>query len=217
VKVSVVIPFRGMLAAPNALAIFTGPSTVRLMVVVWVSVPEVPVMVMALVPVVAVLLAVNVMVLLEVVGFGLMVAVTPLGSADLESVTAPAKPPEGVTVIVLLPFAPRTTVRLLGEAASVKSGGTLIVRLMVVVWVSVPEMPVMVMALVPVVAVLLAVNVIVLVEVVELGLIVAVTPLGSAEWESVTAPVKPPEGVTVMVLLPFAPARLSGCWAKPPA
>jgi hypothetical protein len=88
----------------------------------------------------------------------------------LESVTAPVKPPEGVTVIVLLPFEPCTTVRLLGEAASVKSGGGLIVRLMVVVRVSVPEVPVIVMVLVPVAAVLLAVNVIELVDVAGLVL-----------------------------------------------
>ena len=88
----------------------------------------------------------------------------------MESVTAPVKPPDGVTVMVLPPFEPCTTVTLLGEAASVKSGGTLIVRLMVVVWVSVPEVPVIVMVLVPVAAVLLAVNVIELVEVAGLVL-----------------------------------------------
>ena len=88
----------------------------------------------------------------------------------MESVTAPAKPPEGVTVIVLLPLEPCATVRLLGEAASVKSDGTLIVRLMVVVCVSVPEVPVMVMALVPVAAVLLAVKVTELVDVAGLVL-----------------------------------------------
>jgi hypothetical protein len=88
----------------------------------------------------------------------------------LESVTAPLKPPEGVTVMVLLPFAPCTTVTLLGEAASVKSGGGLTVRLMVVVWVSAPEVPVMVIVLVPVAAVLLAVKVTELVEVAGLVL-----------------------------------------------
>jgi len=88
----------------------------------------------------------------------------------LESVTAPLNPPVGVTVIVLLPFEPCTTVRLLGEAASEKSGGGLIVRLMVVVWVSVPEVPVIVIVLVPVAAVLLAVNVTELVEVAGLVL-----------------------------------------------
>ena len=88
----------------------------------------------------------------------------------MESVTAPVNPPEGVTVIVLLPLDPCTTVTLLGEAASVKSGGTLIVRLMVVVWVSVPKVPVIVIVLVPVVDVLLAVKVTELVDVAGLVL-----------------------------------------------
>jgi len=88
----------------------------------------------------------------------------------LESVTAPLKPPVGVIVSVLLPLEPCTTVTLLGEAASEKSGGTLTVRLMVVVCVSVPEVPVIVIVLVPVAAVLLAVKVTELVEVAGLVL-----------------------------------------------
>src|SRR6185312_8287310 len=91
-------------------------------VVVWLSVPDVPVIVMVLVPVVAVLVAVKVIVLVEVVGFGLMVAVTPLGRAELESDTDPVKPPEGVTVIVLWPLVPCCTVKLVGEAERVKFG-----------------------------------------------------------------------------------------------
>lgn len=180
---------------------------VRLIVVVCVSVPEVPVMVMVLVPVVAVLLAVKVRTLVEVVGFVPNVAVTPLGRAEFESVTDPVKPLEGVTVIVLLPLVPCLTVRLAGEAESEKSGcaGALIVRFTVVVCVSVPDVPVMVIALVPVVAVLLAVKVRTLVPVVGLVPKVAVTPAGRAELESVTDPVKPPEGVTVIVLLPLVP------------
>jgi hypothetical protein len=79
-------------------------------------------MVMVLVPVVAVLLAVKVSTLVDVVGFVPNEAVTPLGSAELESVTDPVKPPEGVTVIVLLPLVPCFTVRLEGEAESEKFG-----------------------------------------------------------------------------------------------
>ncbi|MGZ4872279.1 MAG: hypothetical protein ACXVK3_10345, partial [Candidatus Angelobacter sp.] len=92
------------------------------MVVVCVSVPEVPVIVMVLVPVVAVLLAVNVRTLEDVVGFVPNEAVTPLGRAELLSVTDPVNPPEGVTVIVLLPAVPCFTVKLLGEADSEKLG-----------------------------------------------------------------------------------------------
>ena len=46
-------------------------------------------------------------------------AVTPLGSAEFESVTLPVKPPDGVTVIVELPLLPCVTVKLLGDADSV--------------------------------------------------------------------------------------------------
>lgn len=92
------------------------------MVVVWVRLPDVPVMVMVLVPVAAVLLAVNVSTLVDVVGFVPNEAVTPLGRAELDRVTDPVKPPESVTVIVLLPLAPCLTVRLAGEAESEKLG-----------------------------------------------------------------------------------------------
>ena len=77
---------------------------------------------MVLVPVVAVLLAVKVRTLVEVVGFVPKEAVTPLGRAELESVTDPVKPPDAVTVIVLLPLVPCFTVRLEGEAESEKFG-----------------------------------------------------------------------------------------------
>lgn len=108
---------------------------VKLMVVVWLSVPEVPVTVTVLVPTVAVLLAANVRALVDVVGFVPKLAVTPLGRADVESVTDPVKPFVGDTVIVLLPLVPCFTVRLAGEAESEKLGcaGAFTVRLMVVV------------------------------------------------------------------------------------
>ena len=123
--------------------------TVRLMVVVWVRVPDVPVIVIVLVPVVADALAVKVSTLVEVVGLVPNVAVTPLGRAELESVTDPVKPPEGVTVMVLFPLVPWVTLKLAGEADSVKFGaaGALIVRLTEVVCVSVPFTPVMVIVL----------------------------------------------------------------------
>ena len=74
------------------------------------------------VPVVAVALAVKVTTLVPVVGFVPKLAVTPLGSADVESDTLPVKPPLGVTVIVELPLLPCVTVKLLGEADSEKFG-----------------------------------------------------------------------------------------------
>ena len=66
---------------------------------------------------------------------------------------------------------------------------------------------------VPVVAVLLAVKVKALVEVVGFVPNEAVTPEGRAEFESVTLPVKPPLGVTVIVeepLLPCVTLKLLG-------
>jgi hypothetical protein len=99
-----------------------GAAIVNEMLVVCVSVPEVPVIVMVLVPVVAVLLAVKVRTLVEVVGFVPNEAVTPLGNAEVLSVTEPVKPFWSVTVIVLLPLLPCFTVRLVGEADNEKFG-----------------------------------------------------------------------------------------------
>src|SRR5581483_3995386 len=92
------------------------------MVVVLVSDPDVPVTVMVLAPVAAVLLAVKVRTLVDVVGLVPNEAVTPLGSVEVDSVTDPPKPPDGVTVIVLLPLEPCVTVKLAGEAESEKLG-----------------------------------------------------------------------------------------------
>ena len=57
-----------------------------------------------LVPVAAVPLAANVRALVPVVGFVTNVAVTPLGSVDVDKVTLPVKPFVGVTVIVSVPL-----------------------------------------------------------------------------------------------------------------
>ena len=80
--------------------------TVSPSVVLFVNVPDVPVIVTVVVPVVAVALAVNVSVLLEVAGFGLKPAVTPLGRPEAERVTLPLNPFTGVMVMVLVPLAP---------------------------------------------------------------------------------------------------------------
>lgn len=76
---------------------------------------------------------------------------------------------------------------------------------MVVVCVSVPLTPVTVIVAAPIVAVLDAVKVRVLVPVVEAGLNAAVTPAGNPLVVSATAPVNPPDGVTVTTLEPVAP------------
>jgi hypothetical protein len=162
---------------------------------------------MVLVPVVAVLLAVNVRTLVDVVGFVPNEAVTPLGRAEVDSDTDPVKPPEGVTVTVLLPLVPCLTVKLEGEADNEKSGvaTALTVSETVVVCERVPDVPVMVTVAVPVVAVELAVSVSTLVDVVGLVPKLAVTPAGRPEADKLTLPVNPPEGVTVIVLLPLLP------------
>ena len=93
--------------------------TVREIVAVFVKLPEVPVTVTVTVPVVAVLLAVKVSVLLLAVLVGLNDAVTPLGRPDADKLTLLLKPFSGVTVMVLAPLVPCTTVKLLGEAERV--------------------------------------------------------------------------------------------------
>lgn len=159
------------------------------------------------VPVVAVLLAVSVRTLVEVVGFVPKLAVTPEGRPEADRVTLPANPFTLLTVTVLLPVPPWVTETLVGEAESEKSGaaGAFTVSEIVVVWVSVPEVPVIVTVEVPVVAVALAESVSTLVEVVGLVPNVAVTPAGRPEAERLTLPVNPLVGVTVIVLLPLLP------------
>ena len=93
--------------------------TVRLTVVVWLRLPEVPVMVTVLVPDVAVLLAVSVRVLVLVVVAGLNEAVTPAGRPEAARLTLPVNPFSGSTVMVLVALAPWFSVTLAGDADSV--------------------------------------------------------------------------------------------------
>ena len=81
--------------------------------------PETPVTVTVTVPVAAVLLADSVNELVPAVLLGLNEAVTPLGRPDADKLTLLLKPLCGVTVMVLAPFVPWTTLRLLGEVESV--------------------------------------------------------------------------------------------------
>jgi hypothetical protein len=80
--------------------------TVKLIDALWLSVPDVPVTVTVEVPVAAVALAEKVNRLVPVVGLVPKVAVTPVGRVDVDNVTLPVKPPEGVSVIVLVPVPP---------------------------------------------------------------------------------------------------------------
>jgi hypothetical protein len=181
--------------------------TVRLSTVVFLSVPDVPVIVTVAVPVAAVALAVKVSVLLLVAGLGLNAAVTPVGSPEAASVTLPENPLTEVMVMLLLPLAPPCVmVTAFGEAERLKAFRVFTVRLSTVVFLSVlPDVPVIVTVAVPVAAVALAVKVSVLLLVAGLGLNAAVTPVGSPEAASVTLPENPLTEVMVMLLLPLAP------------
>lgn len=98
-----------------------------------------------------------------------------------------------------------------GEAEMVKSAAAVTVRLMVTVWVRVPLVPVTVRVEVPGAAEAdtetVRVEAAELPEggVTEVGLRVAVTPLGAPETERPTAELNPFKDVMVMVEVPEAP------------
>ena len=90
---------------------------VRVSVVVWIRLPEVPVMVTSVAPRVAALEALRVSVLLVVALAGLKDAVTPAGRPVATRPTELAKLLSAVTVMVLLPEAPWTTLTDDAESA----------------------------------------------------------------------------------------------------
>jgi hypothetical protein len=187
--------------------------TVKAIVLVADRLPLVPFMVTVTVPVAAELLAVSVSVEVTlpsaegVTELGENDAVTPEGSPDALSVTAELKLPLLETVIVLAPDAPCATDRLPGESDSEKDGVPLPVTVsaIVVLAVRLPLVPVMVTVDEPAVAELLALSVNTLVPVVGLVPNDAVTPLGRPLAASVTLPLNPLAGFTVIVLVPDAP------------
>ena len=85
-----------ILTTPGFEIVKLGAYTVRVSVVLAVSVPEVPVMVTVFGPIAAVLAAVNVTLLEFVVGFCENDAVTPLGKPETERFTLPVKPYAGL-------------------------------------------------------------------------------------------------------------------------
>jgi hypothetical protein len=95
------------------------PVIVRLIVVLCVKLPDVPVMVRVVVPGDAATLAVRVRVLVLVAGLGVNAAVTPVGRPDAERVTLPLKPFDVVMAMVLVPLAPCAMFNALGVADSV--------------------------------------------------------------------------------------------------
>jgi hypothetical protein len=107
--------------------------------------------------------------------------------------------------MVVVPFAPCIKFRLFGDVESAKFPVGFTLRVTVVCFVRVPEVPVIEMLADPMAAMLLAVSVNTLVLAVVLGLKDAVTPLGRPEAAKLTFPVKPFSGVTVIVVVPLAP------------
>ncbi len=93
-----------------------GGVTVKVIVLVFIKLPDEPVIVTVAVPVVAVLLVANVNVLVMVAGFGLNEALTPLGRPEADKFTLPLKPFCGAIVTVLVPLVPCVMLRLLGVA-----------------------------------------------------------------------------------------------------
>jgi hypothetical protein len=76
---------------------------------------------------------------------GLKVTVTPEGKLVAESETAALNDPAMVVVTLVVPLLPLLTVTAFGEAETAKLGGTVTVRLTVVVCVRPPPVPVTVM------------------------------------------------------------------------
>ncbi len=153
-------------------------------------------------PVAVASLTVSVKILDELVGLGLNDAVTPLGSPFALRVTFWSNPPAGTIVIVTVPLPPCATVTVAGEAVSLKVPDPSTVSLIVEVALWLPDVPIIVTVVVRSFAVALAVRVIVLVPVAGFGLNAAVTPLGKPDAERATLPLKPFEGLMVMVLVP---------------
>jgi hypothetical protein len=180
--------------------------TVSAIVVDAVIDPDVPVIVAMDVPAAAVLLALKVSTLEPVVGLVPGVAVTPAGKPATASITLPVNPPASVTVMVSIAVAPSVTERVGADELRVKLGvlAAVTVSAMVVDAVIDPDVPVIVTVAGPTVAVPLAVNVTTQLPVVGLAKF-AVTPLRKPDIVHVTAPVKPPVSVTVIVSAALAP------------
>jgi hypothetical protein len=184
-------------------------------VVVCVTPPPVAVTVTVDVPVTAVLLAVKVSAEFPLPGAaidaGLKLAVTPEGKPEAENEIAELNPPLTVVESFVLPVLPWTIDTLAGEALTAKSGVAVeaTVSATVVVCVTPPPLAVTVTFAVPTVAVPLAVRVSVALPLpgaaMEVGLKLAVTPVGNPEAESDTDELNPPLIAVVIVVLPELP------------
>jgi hypothetical protein len=130
-------------------------------------------------------------------------AVTPVGRPVMATSTVLIKELIGLAVIVTCdPAAPMVMESAVGESVRVKSGGGEMVAVMVVVWESIPEVPVRVSITLPIMAAEEADNVMVCavpgVSVREAGC--AVTPVGKPVTATETMLVKPLTGVALMLI-----------------
>jgi hypothetical protein len=176
------------------------------MLVTWLKPAKTPEIVTVNVPILVLLLVANVSVLELIVGFGLNEALTPFRRPEAEMVTAPLKPFDGTMLMVAEPVAPRLMLRLVGEAARVKSGVAVTVKETVVELLRLPLTPLTVTVKVPGAAEALTAKVAILVLVVPFGLKDTVAPAGSPEADKLTLPLKPFCGVTAIVELLLFPA-----------
>jgi len=138
---------------------------------------------------------------------GAKLALTPAGSPLALKETLPVRPPTKVTLIVLVGFVFGGKETAAGEAEIEKFGSAVIVSVRGALSTVVPLVPDTVTVAAPTVAVLEAVNVSVLPADpdTELGLKLAVTPVGRPLTPKVTAPVKPLIEDTVMLLAAVVP------------
>lgn len=138
-----------------------------------------------------------------VVLLGLNEALTPFERPEADRLTLPLNPFSGLTVMVLVPLPPRRMLRLLGDAERLKlgCGAGLTVRVIDVVCVKLPLVPVIINEYVPpaVVLVVFTVSVDVPEPVTVLGLKPGVAPVGSPLTLSPTTPLNPFSDPTVTV------------------
>jgi hypothetical protein len=137
---------------------------------------------------------------------GLKLMVVPVGMPVADSAMALLNPPLTVVVMVVGPWLPCAMLTELGEAAIVKFGGTVTVRVTVVVcWMPAP-IPVTVMGYVP--TGVLAPTVIVIIELpapgagIVVGLKLTVVPAGAPVAARPMELLKPPRMAVVIVDVP---------------
>lgn len=140
---------------------------------------------------------------------GLTLAVGPLGETLVVRLTVPALPLVTAVLMVDVPLAPCAIERLVGLALIEKSlvGGAVTVTVTEVEWVLLPSVPVTVTVYVPVATEepTLTVNVDELPAVTEVGLTLAVGPLGETLVVRLTVPAEPAVTAVLIVEEPLPP------------